>query len=123
MITSDPILAFASILAVALFFGGTIGWFTGILIKRISQESKPSVFLDVVFGFIGFLGGLILSNKQIELSIEQEWLNGELVNMQTRGYGGLLLTVLITSIGAVIIRFTMEAAKPTLCKKRETGEG
>lgn len=111
MFAGDPILALVSLIGIVLFMGGTIGWFTGEIMRRILPKSKQKVFLDVVLGSIGFLSGVLLSSKYADISIRKEWYNGKLVYQETTGFEEVLIMVVIPSIGAVVVYYCLEAVR------------
>ncbi|MCA1623317.1 MAG: hypothetical protein LC768_11595 [Acidobacteria bacterium] len=60
MFPVSPIIIFVS-LCIILLLGASLGLITGLVMNRQMPSSKSKVFIDLIFGVIGFSTGFLIS--------------------------------------------------------------
>src|SRR5713226_2639683 len=87
------------IITVATPLGGLTGFAVGRALNRLFTRVRKRAKLDAVLGIAGFLIGSYFST--IGFSVEEQWVNGQLIYRKTTGLGDYLF--LISVGGAVLV--------------------
>jgi hypothetical protein len=95
------LIVLAWVITVAGPVGGLTGFAVGRAVNKLMTRVRRRVKLDVVLGIVGFLTGSYLST--IGFSVEEHWVNGELIYRKTTGLGDYLFLISIAGAGLLVI--------------------